>query len=165
MPQAHSHRRQEAVSEKGNVRLWGDLFPAPPLKVAGSGTVRTFPDCSLSPFREVRSSLSPLSQSAPPAKPLLPCTFNGWEQRAAAEGSLLKKSHRFFELHSAPGEPQQRERAPPELSSPAPPTPLFAERFCYETECVHCFEDQGPRWDLLCCHLQTVGWVLPGARS
>ena len=58
----------------------GDPFPAPSLKVAGSGTQRTFPRLSSATgagglLRAL--GLSAGSQSALPAKPLLPCTFSG----------------------------------------------------------------------------------------
>lgn len=95
----------------------GDFFPAPPLKVAGSGTPRTLADRSVSPpLREVGSSFPCLSQSALPAKPLLPCTFKGWEKRVSAEVPFLRSRTGFSSSALRPGSHGSGERAPPSES-------------------------------------------------
>jgi hypothetical protein len=106
-----------AVSETGGGAGVVDPCPAPPLKVAGSGTEGTFPDRSLSPLREVHSALGcqpfrPGGRSALRAKSFLLCIFKGWARGGSVGWDLLlKKSHRFFELRCAPGEPQAARRS------------------------------------------------------
>ena len=57
-----------------------------------------------------------LSQSALPAKPLLPCTFKGWEKRVSAEVPFLRSRTGFSSSALRPGSHGSGERAPPSES-------------------------------------------------
>ncbi|CAK7316037.1 hypothetical protein VULLAG_LOCUS19467 [Vulpes lagopus] len=145
----HAHVRKQFLNKARCGRGGGgegDPFPAASLKVAGGGTQGTFPRLSSATgagglLRAL--GLSAGSQSALPPSPSFPAPLVA-EPGEGRLGFLLKKSHRFVELRSAPRTAPAAGAGAAATGRSCHPLPhLTSQKRSASRRGVNCYENQG----------------------